>query len=284
MRRSKVSDRQLVMSTQTLGISWLMLLLIVLTGCREHIKTAARRGDLSQIKTLAAMGANVDSGISEAAANGHVEVVRFVLENEPDLNRRTRLAQAALYPAAVNGHAEVVKHLVEYDIDVNRCSREGAETALHRAALNGHPEVIRILLENGADINGEGRGAGTPLLWAAYAGQIGAAEMLLACGADINDKSTLSRCGTALHAAVSHDQPKMVQYLLAKGADVNAEIGLGIRPLHIAAWCERVEIARILLANGADPTLRCDGRTALEIAQSDEFRKLLQQQGTTERP
>ena len=78
--------------------------------------------------------------------------------------------------------------------------------------------------------------------------------------------------------AVALERLEMVRYLLSKGADFNAEIGLGVRPLHIAAWCDKVEIARILLAHGADLTLRCDGRTAAEIARSDEFLKTMQRQ------
>jgi ankyrin repeat protein len=273
-----MSGRQCVTGERNIGVSLLLLLLIVSAGCRQNVRDAARRGDLKQIKTLSAIGAHISQGLHEAAANGHADVVRFILEKVTDPKRRTRFAQTALYPAATNGHVDVVRLLLKYEIDVNRCPYRGTETALHQAALKGHPDVIKILLENGADVNGEGEGAGTALLWAAFNGQIQATEMLLAYGADINDNNTLCKCGTALHAAVSHNQPEMVKYLLKKGAYVNPEIGLGCTPLHTAAWCDKVQIARILLANGADPAMLCDGRTALQIARSNEFRKAIKQQ------
>ena len=55
-----------------------------------------------------------------------------------------------LYLAAGNGHLDVVRHLVEVGADKDRAENEGA-TPLYVAAQNGHLDVVRHLVEVGAD-------------------------------------------------------------------------------------------------------------------------------------
>lgn len=58
-----------------------------------------------------------------------------------------------------------------------------------------------------------------------------------------------------------------VQYLIGKGAHVNAEDISGNTPLHAAALAGRLEIAKYLVAHGADVNARnSDGKTAQKIA------------------
>jgi ankyrin repeat protein len=59
--------------------------------------------------------------------------------------------------AAWNGHLEIVKLLLEHGADVN-AKMEGLGTALHLAASNGHLEIVKLLLENGADVNAKTEG------------------------------------------------------------------------------------------------------------------------------
>ena len=55
---------------------------------------------------------------------------------------------------------------------------------------------------------------------------------------------------------------RIMELLLAAGADPNAQCDMGLTPLH---WASTPAVARILLANGADPRIRdTKGRTALE--------------------
>jgi ankyrin repeat protein len=55
-----------------------------------------------------------------------------------------------LNAAASNGHLDVVKYLLEKGADT---SCKVGRTPLARAAASGHLEVAKVLLQHGADIN-----------------------------------------------------------------------------------------------------------------------------------
>lgn len=57
---------------------------------------------------------------------------------------------------------------------------------------------------------------------------------------------------TPLHCAVDHRHREVVELLIAKGADVNAEDISRQTPLHEAAIRGHEEMVRLLLAHGAD--------------------------------
>jgi ankyrin repeat protein len=201
----------------TVAIFLLFLASTLLTGCMS-IHTAARGGNLAEIKKQLAWGANPNSKT-------------FWYKDTP------------LIVAAAYGHTEVVKLLLEKGAQVNM-GNEGGETALHYAARHGHTKVMRILLEHGADPKSKGTGCGTPLQWAVRGGQRQSVKTLLDYGVDINQRGTDGE--TALSTAAS-EYPDIVSFLISLGADVNTRADNDCTPLQ-----------RLLLERGADPTIPCD--------------------------
>lgn len=291
----KMDNKRSLMSMSIIGISFLILILTLTAGCHPYqkirnMRKAARKGDLSQVKALLESEPDIEErnvlaskALYYASATDYTEIVKFLLENGANVHGLDKWAPwTPLHGAAGHGQAKVMKILLANGTDVNRCGRgKLGATPLYTATAKGKMEAMRILLENGADPDIKCESGQTPLLRAVLDEQIEIAEILLSCGADINREN--ANRGTALHVAVALDRPEIVKYLLSKGADVDVEIGLGYTPLHSAAYCNRLLIARLLLENGADTTLQCDGRTPLQLARSDEFRKLLQQYGATQR-
>ena len=65
-----------------------------------------------------------------------------------DLAKRN--GATAVLGASQNGHLEIVRLLLESGADKDLTKNDGA-TALTIASQNGHLEVVRLLLESGAD-------------------------------------------------------------------------------------------------------------------------------------
>jgi ankyrin repeat protein len=86
---------------------------------------------------------------------------------------------------------------------------------------------------------------------------------------------------TALHAPMERgcfERHEMMRALIAAGADVNAFGTNGWAPLHMAAFINDIEAVKILLAAGADQSLRTqsdDYTTPEQEATSDEAASLI---------
>ncbi len=122
---------------------------------------AAYRGDLAEMKALFAEGVDVnastgggghetDPALIVAAGEGHIEVVKFLLDNGADVNiKGTNGIDTALMSAAGGGHKEIVKLLIDKGADVNAIGSKG-RTALAIAVDKNHSEIIEMLKRAGA--------------------------------------------------------------------------------------------------------------------------------------
>ncbi|KAJ3165914.1 Osteoclast-stimulating factor 1 [Geranomyces variabilis] len=117
--------------------------------------------------------------------------------------------------------------------------------------------------ENTAEID-------NPLHEAAKRGNLGFTQELLAAGVSIN---ALDKAGNSpLHWACRGGHVAVVQLLLERKPAVNSQNKLGDTPLHLAAWGGHAAVLSMLLGQpGIDTRLRNnDGKTALELAKTDE--------------
>ncbi|KAF5332354.1 hypothetical protein D9758_016944 [Tetrapyrgos nigripes] len=84
----------------------------------------------------------------------------------------------------------------------------------------------------------------------AKSGNLHHVKFLIAMGADVNAEG--GDYGFALQAAAYHGHMEIVRYLVEKGADVNAEGGHFVFALQAAAGYGHLEIVRYLVEKGAD--------------------------------
>ncbi len=97
------------------------------------------------------------------------------------------------------------------------------DLALTYAARNGQRDAMAWLVAHGADVNANPY-RGTSLLWAVYADQVEAAEWLLDHGADPDLRHDFGGIGhgeaaVAMHLAAQYGQLRVLRLLLARGAD-----------------------------------------------------------------
>jgi hypothetical protein len=105
----------------------------------------------------------------------------------------------------------------------SEAAQEVKDEALVYAARNGQVSVLGFLLSMGADINADPY-RGTALIWAVNKGRINVVRWLLDHGADINRRATFGgpthgQGYTALHAAAENGNLDLAKFLVARGAD-----------------------------------------------------------------
>lgn len=163
--------------------------------------------------------------------------------------------ESPIADAAMKGNVEQVKSLIRDGLDVNMAQGDGM-TALHWAARKGDVELVDFLVSAGANVAAVTRlGDYTPLLVAMRAGHEGAALSLVRAGASVT--ATTSTGVTPLHFAAQGGSVKVIEAMLAAGADIEAkESASSQTPLMFAASFGRTDAVRYLISRGAEVNVR----------------------------
>ena len=180
------------------------------------------------------------------------------------------LRSTPLFQAASNGHLDVVKALLNAGADPNRADEEG-KTPLLQCASTGWRGMVELLLDSGADPNKASVSGYTPIQRAARYGKEGEVKLLLERGADPNSENNYG--DITLHMAADSGYSDVVELLLNAGADPNKQDYKGCTTLHIASMCYyyNKDVVKLLLKAGADPN-KTDrrGKTALHYASKSQ--------------
>ena len=158
---------------------------------------------------------------------------------------------------------------------VNLLVARGATLTLHEACAAGEYERVERLLADAPDTaNTFSPDGWTPLHLAAFFGYPKIVELLLANGADVIAHSRNPTGNTPLHAALASNHAFVAGLLLGAGGDVNAPDAKGWRPLHIAAANNNLDAMASLVAQGADVVAsNGEGQTPLSLAQEKNYRE-----------
>jgi uncharacterized protein len=171
------------------------------------------------------------------------------------------------FRAAAIDNESVIVGLALRGFDLNT-RNEAGEHALIVALRQDSLKVVDFLLSQRA-VQPEIRNPAdeSPLMIAAIRGHLKAAARLIERGAEVNKPGW-----TALHYAASRAEPgnaAMVRLLLEHHAYIDAESPNRTTPLMMAAQYGTEDVARLLLEEGADPSLRNEqGLTAADFAGS----------------
>ncbi|MCO5784612.1 ankyrin repeat domain-containing protein [Citrobacter meridianamericanus] len=199
----------------------------------------------------------------------------------------------ALMVAAQDNNYAVVKALIDSGACINTVNADGF-TALILAAWKGHRKIVEILIEHGAFTDLRVRGGDSALTLACSTrrkSRKAIIELLINNGAHVDTLNDVGRW--ALNWLLcQHPGPEEVVMFIREGASVNAANLDGSTPLTIVADSGRLDLTELLLKNnataglndalvrairnghhdvenrlllaGADPTIKTDGRSAIE--------------------
>ena len=158
-----------------------------------------------------------------------------------------------LHAASHRGHCKMMGLLLEHlGVDVRN---DDDQTPLHLAAEDGFLEVIRVLIECNADIEARDNQGQTPLYCGIVKGfgdaHLDVVKFLLTHGAETDTRD--NNGSTLLHAASFTGSVNVAQILLKDGANVHAQDKAGRTPLYLAVpgLDDQDDIIRLLLEYGA---------------------------------
>lgn len=183
-------------------------------------------------------------------------------------------ANGQLVLAARAGLVPRVRQLLAEGAQVNSRDRNG-DTPLNMAAARGNAELVDVLLAARADVQQPNLAGVTPLMAAAFAKGPEIVRKLLAAGARIDPLDRVKK-NAAVYAA-GQGCTDCLEALLKAGTPVNGRLANDLTLLMWTAGYGQEGTARLLLARGADRSLRDDrGKTAADIAREQDFGGLAQ--------
>ncbi|MBC8107782.1 MAG: ankyrin repeat domain-containing protein [Anaerolineae bacterium] len=208
-------------------------------------------------------------------------------------------ATFSIWSAIALNRGDLVREFVARDRELLKARLSKSDhrrTPLHHAAKTNRPEMVALLLELGADPTAMDSLNQRPLALAGKNTDRRIIDALLATGAPLDFAEAIAaerfdaaerhlasdparikpggRDERALALAALQQSPAAVRWLIDHGADINAKVVIWDKPaapLHLAVADGNAEIIRMLIAAGADLTIRDAEFNATPADWADHF-------------
>lgn len=275
------------------ALSCLLFSLFGYVGNDRSVKLieASGRGDLVEVRSLLAQGADVDyiypdksesiNALHAACGEEHVDVVRCLVEHGANIEATIAgdgifAGLTPLHIVCAIGNLEIVQYLIEQG--ANRKAKTPCGHSVLKVAMRGlfydapNPEVIKYLLTlDGVDEELDFEG----LFSACSVGHLEVVEHFVTKNPHLLHE-TDEDGETLLHVACSGGSLDMVKLLIAAGANIEAQTAAGTTPLLSACFCNNFDIVQYLVEQGASIHV-CDarGRTPYDVAHKYGYRKII---------
>lgn len=240
--------------------AWLLLQQKSIIGQRIQVRSLEYgKKELFIREAYQAILTNIELSLPELAATGELEKIKKLISQQSFLKKKAFINQLgvngynALHAACLNGHLSVVKYLLEQGANPHQTSDQGY-LPFHFAVEKTHahsPELLTLLIKAGCAVNATGPYGITPLHTAAFFGNVEGAKLLLTLGASVNAKENTEGFGrTPLHSAAAKGYSTLVALLLEHGANPFARNKAGDIALFEALCAGHAQTAQVFLEHG----------------------------------
>uniref|UniRef100_A0A8C2ZXG6 RING-type E3 ubiquitin transferase n=1 Tax=Cyclopterus lumpus TaxID=8103 RepID=A0A8C2ZXG6_CYCLU len=206
------------------------------------------------------------------AAHGSANKVRELVLKYPDKVDIKNQGKTALQVAAHQGHMEVVKALLQANSSIEVKDEDG-DTALHYTAFGNQADITRLLLSKGANVNLLNNSMCTALHIAVNKGFTDVVRVLTEHSADVNLQDSYG--DTPLHDAIAKDFRNIIEIVvLVPNIDFTQQNHRGFNLLHHAALKGNKLATEKILARARQlvDVKKEDGFSALHLASLNNHR------------
>lgn len=224
----------------------------------DDLHHAIKRGNLEKAKEIIESGdvsadaqdERDNSALTIAGLRGEFVIMELLLEHEADINRKDASGKTPLIQAASRDSLEAFQFLCEHGADVKLLDKSGM-AAIHHAVDGGYVKMIEYMLDNAEkfsfDIEQQETSNGmTPLNRCANMTPDSKAYELAASlqlrGADMTTRSYTNM--TPLMNAIIRKKPRLVDFFLARGADIYEQNEHGKNAYDLAQTVNNTQIMR----------------------------------------
>jgi ankyrin repeat protein len=192
---------------------------------RNDVQALEKMLDAQTADQIDARAPDGKTALMAAAAGGAPKLLaRLIAAGADPATANFKGAPAIIY-AAWKGNPQVVQVLIEQRVSLEHAASNGW-TAMTMASAKGNVDAIRVLIKAKALIDPPDVYGWTPLMRAANLGRLNVVKVLVSEG-----KASLTRYNasrqTALHLAAAAGHREIYEFLVLKGADVDAVDGRG---------------------------------------------------------
>jgi len=258
------------------------------------LMTAVRVGDIPVVKALLAAGADVNAkgggreqtALFWAVARQEHDIMKLLIDRKAELDPKTAIRREYVTFSLGNPQGGRLTGIADQTLESDgsrpglRWANKGGMTPLLYASREGDLEAVKLLVTAGAKINATTGVGDTSLMLAARNDHTDVALYLLDKGADPN----VAEAGhVALHLAVARKNLDLVKALIAHKANLNVRLTKGepdpdgnlrfnqlpeylkgATPFLLAVGLNQIDMMRVLVPAGADPTIPMeDGTTPI---------------------
>lgn len=249
--------------------------------------------NLGMLDIHSVYGEDAQTLLIVAVNDGAIDAVRFLLNQDVDIQYQDRNGQSALMYAAIAGHHDIVALLLKAGAEINLCNRFG-QNALMLASSLGRLQVVQLLLKhcssqnsswfywifskvrrwfgqaNNLSIHHQDEHGQTAVMLAAKSGHLAVMCLLEEFGARLDENDLYQE--NLLFIALRSNQQIVVEYLLKRGMPQMPNVD-GMTPMMLAVLLDYQDLLWLLLHFSGDVhALDVQGHSALKLAvEKDHF-------------
>ncbi|CAK9295629.1 unnamed protein product [Gordionus sp. m RMFG-2023] len=236
---------------------------LITSKVKSKVRKFRNKLDNKDLRLSRGRKSPMNSKLHEACVDGKLEKVESLLLKS-DINMKDENDRTPIHIACLNGHLDILKAILQYCPNLDFRDKFGMTPLIICIAYN-HPDLAYYLLESGANALVTDDTGSTALHYALKNSFEDATKILVGYSDNLNIKD---KEGIApLHVAVANKDKIATQLLLENGADPNVRDSELKTPLMLSSIFGQDELVNLLNNYNADPNLRSDaGKNAYEYA------------------